>query len=27
VAVVSAGTGHGQVDEILDNHSPRSEVR
>lgn len=27
VAVVSAGTGHGQVDEILDNHSPQRRVK
>ena len=27
VAVVSAGTGHGQVDEILDNHSPQRQVK
>ena len=25
VAIVSAGTGHGQVDEILDNHSPQRQ--
>jgi len=27
VAVVSAGTGHGQVDEILDNSSPQRRVK
>ncbi|KRC19536.1 LysR family transcriptional regulator [Acidovorax sp. Root219] len=27
VAVVSAGTGHGQVDEILDRHSPERRVK
>lgn len=27
VAIVSAGTGHGQVDEILDNHSPQRRVK
>ena len=27
VAIVSAGTGHGQVDEILDKHSPQRRVK
>ncbi len=27
VAIVSSGTGHGQVDEILDNHSPQRNVK
>jgi DNA-binding transcriptional LysR family regulator len=27
VAIVSAGTGHGQVDEILDNHTPQRRVK
>ena len=27
VAVVSAGTGHGQVDEILDKHTPQRRVK
>ncbi|MES2532834.1 MAG: LysR family transcriptional regulator [Pseudomonadota bacterium] len=27
VAIVSPGTGHGQVDEILDNHAPQRRVK